>query len=226
MWLYWRIGKAQNPLAALRGRVALRILRNTLGMAAFALALMAQGALAGSLTIANVNAQNIACVFNPSCQVSPNESAVYIKLFGDAGQGRVQSRIFAGVPSFQAAGMTAYLYRVDMTATMALGMANCVERMVLDAGPVAALPYSPPGAAEVFVISSGGPGKIGLRSATQNGGRITFTFAKPICPTDGSRPGSESFFFGFASRSPPVPAKAQLIATMEGVVADVRAPKH
>jgi hypothetical protein len=204
----------------------MRILRNTLGMAAFLLALMPQGALAGSLTIANVSAQNIVCVFNPSCRVNASESAVYIKLFGNAGQGRVQSRIFAGVPSFQSAGMTAFLYRVDMTQTMALGTANCVERMVLDAGPVAALPYSPSGAAEVFVISSGGPGKVGLKSATQNAGRITFTFAKPICPNEGSRPGTDSFFFGFASRNPPVPAKAQLIATMEGTAADVRAPKH
>ncbi len=204
----------------------MRILRNTLGMAVFLLALMAQGALAGSLTIANVNAQRIACVFNPSCQVSPNESAVYIKLFGDAGMGRVQTRIFAGVPSFQAAGVTAYLYRVDMTPTMALGMANCIERLVIDAGPVASLPYNPPGTAEVFVISTGGPGKIGLKSATQNGGRITFTFAKPVCPTIGAQPGTDSFFFGFASRNPPVPAKAQLIATMEGTAADIRAPKH
>ena len=43
--------------------------------------------------------------------------------------------------------------------------------------------------AAVFVVTSGGLGTVGLKSAVQAGVKIVFTFTAPVCP------GATSYFF-------------------------------
>jgi hypothetical protein len=91
------------------------------------------------------------------------------------------------------------------------------------------LQYNKVGPADdVFVVTKGGLGTIGLASAVQNRNIITFTFSQPVCAADNSGPGHTSFFFGLASINPPKAITATIEAP--GVFPDVdvkaRAPNH
>lgn len=200
----------------------MRVLRNCLGLAACALLLVPQSALARELAVATVTPQGVSCVFTPSCAVSVTDSIGYFKLYGDGGNGRLLVRTYPGMPGTQAAGLTGYSLYVDMRGTTALGTANCVERVVVDTGPLVPLKYSGGQTADVFMV--GAPSGVGLASATQSGGKVTFNFKRGICPGSKS---VESLYFGFAAKNGPMPGKGQIHGSLEGTAdVDMRVPKH
>jgi hypothetical protein len=130
---------------------------------------------------------------------------------GDIGVARLQSRTYPGTAPAPAAGAMAYVYRVDLTAVKGVTAANCVTKLALRFGPVVKLPYSASGAADVFVVTTGGLGSVKIASADHVGGTITFTFAAPVCP------GDTSYFFGLASKSvKPVAGKATVSFSLGG----------
>jgi hypothetical protein len=187
--------------------------------------------LAGTpLVVVNVGAPAINCVFNPSCTVTVTDTiGNYPPETGYTGTPRLQSRTFEGAPGTPAAGLTAYVYRVDFTAANAATDINCAISLKVRTGPVAHLPYSSGGAADVFVTTTGGLGTIGLASAVMTGEAITFTFTTPVCPTNGvNAPGQSSFFFGVAAKGKPRNEIAKSALTYGGGIADVpaRAPRH
>ena len=164
----------------------------------------ASAAPAAPLTVVNVGAPAINCVFSPAqipnvpppaCSVVVNDSVGTFKPPGDSGEARLQSRTYPGTAPAPAAGDMAYVYRVDLTTVHGLSSPNCVTTLALDFGPVVKLPYGPKGKVHVFVVTTGGLGSVGLASADQVGKRITFTFSNPVCP------GATSYFFGLASKS-------------------------
>jgi hypothetical protein len=164
----------------------------------------ASGTQAAPLSVGDVSAPAINCVFNatpipnvppPACQVVVNDSIGSFTPPGDEGGARLQSRTYPGTAPAPAAGDMAYVYRVDLTAVKGATAANCVTTLALDFGPVVKLPYSPKGKFDVFVVTAGGLGSVGLASANQVGKSITFTSAQPVCP------GATSYFFGLASKS-------------------------
>jgi hypothetical protein len=184
---------------------------------------------AAPLTVVTVAAPDINCVFETDCTVVVTDSVGNIPLPGITGIARLQSRTFSGQPGAPGAGETAYEYRVDMTQATAIGDVACVTGLNVDFGPVTQLQYNKVGPTDdVFVITKGGLGTIGLASAVQNRNIITFTFSQPVCAIDSSGPGHTTFFFGLASTHPP---KA-IVATVEapGVFPDLdvkaRAPNH
>lgn len=200
----------------------MRVLRNCLGLAACAFLLVPQSALARELAVATVTPQGVSCVFTPNCAVKVTDSLSYFRMFGNGGNGRLLVRTYPGMPGTQAAGLTGYSLYIDMRGMTALGMANCVERVVMDTGPVVPLKYSGGQTADVFMV--GAPSGIGLASVNQTGSKTTFKFAKPICP--GAK-NTESLYFGFAAKNGPAPGKAQITGTYEGTAdVDVRVPKH
>jgi hypothetical protein len=208
--------------------------KNVLGCVACALLLAPLAAQAAPLTIVNVGAPAINCVFNPACTVTVTDTVGNFVPPGDGGTGRLQSRTYVGAPGAPAAGLTAYEYRVDMTSATAIkpNGVNCVSKLIVDFGPVATLHYSPTGAiAQVFVVTSGGLGTIGLSSADQIGNVIYFTFSKPVCPkpliATAVIPGETSFFFGLAAKMMPKPSVAHLVYSLGGggATAD-RVPAH
>jgi len=176
----------------------------------------AAAAQAGPLTIIDVAAPAVNCVFNttgaPNCTVTVNDSVGTFTPPGDSGNARLQSRTFPGQTLAPAHGATAYLYRVDLTEVKGVTAANCVTKLVLDFGRVLPLPYSPKGRFGVFVVTSGGLGSIGLSSADQDqfGNVTTFTFSSPVCP------GATSYFFGLASESVPVAGTAHVFFSLGG----------
>lgn len=200
----------------------MRVLRDCLGFAACALLLVPQSALARELAVATVTPQGVSCVFTPNCAVSVTDSMAYFKLFGDGGNGRLLVRTYPGMPGTQAAGLTGYSLYVDMRGTTALGMANCVARLVVDTGPLVPLKYSGGQTADVFMV--GAPSGIGLASVTQTGGKTAFNFKKGICPGTKS---VESLYFGFAAKNGPIPGKGQIYGSLDGTAdVDMRVPKH
>jgi hypothetical protein len=181
------------------------------------------------LTVVKVAAPDINCVFETDCTIVVTDSVGNIALPNITGAARLQSRTFAGQLGAPGAGKTGYEYRLDLTQATAIGDVACVTGLDVDFGPVTKLQYNKVGPTDdVFVVTKGGLGTIGLASVVQNRNIITFTFSQPVCAADTSGPGHTTFFFGLASIHPP----QAIVATVEapGIFPDLdvkaRAPNH
>jgi|SRR5579871_214142 len=179
---------------------------------------------AAPLRVVNVAAPGVNCVFNPTCTIIVTDSVGNFTLPSENGTGRLQSRTFASADNAPAAGKTGYMYRLDMTPmTTPAGAPQCLNTLTLDFGPIVGLRYQGEAAplADIYVVTSGGMGSIGIASADQAGSAITFTFSSPVCP------GQTSYFFGLASSNPPTPTTAALIPSTSGapLLVSGRAPK-
>ncbi|MEZ4657606.1 MAG: hypothetical protein R2911_08545 [Caldilineaceae bacterium] len=74
---------------------------------------------------------------------------------------------------------------------------------------------------DVFVVTGGGVGSIAPVLAEQTGTSIRFTFKPAVCPTGGNT-GTDTFYFGLASKQPP----QDIVATVNsasGVMANPKA---
>ena len=176
-------------------------------------------AQAAPLTVVDVGAPAINCVFNPTCTVTVTDTPGAITLPANNGSGNLQSRTFdsaAGAPAYPLHG---YDYRVDMTSVKGK---NCVASLRIDFGPVATLDYKPGTPAQLYVVTSGGLGSVGVGSADLTSGILTVKFHGPVCP------GVTSYFFGLAAKGTPVDTKASGTPTVSigSVTVPARAPKH
>ena len=187
-------------------------------------------AQAASLSFVNVGAPDINCVFDSSCKVTVTDSVGTIVLPSPVwtGTARLQSRTFTGAVGAPGAGKTAYEYRLDLTQAVSDGEVPCVTDIAIDFGPVTKLQYNKAGPLDdVFVVSSGGLGSVGLFAVEQTGGVITFTFNQPVCA--GTKPGSgmTSYFFGLASDRPPRAISANVsLPGLEAFAVPARAPGY
>jgi len=183
-------------------------------------------AQAGPLTVVQVAAPDVNCVFNASCTITVTDSTGSIPLPWAAGTPFLQSRTFSGQPGTPAAGLTGYEYRVDLRT--ASGAIDCQLGLVVDFGPVKALPYKAGATAHVYVVTQGGLGTIGIKSAEQDGNVIEFTFEHPLCVSGAPNSGPSTFFFGLASAKPPQPISAGMwgFGTPAYISIDARAPMH
>src|SRR4029077_10298557 len=137
---------------------------------------MSTSLAAQPLTVVEVNAPAVNCVFQPSCVITVTDTIGHIALpyIATPGTAWLQSRIYPSAAGTPAAGKTGYVYRVSLTH--ASGRDACLLGLVLSFGPVVKLPYKGPGQnADVFVITTGGLGTIGIKSAEQTGDVIEFT---------------------------------------------------
>jgi len=183
-------------------------------------ALVAPPAVAANLTVVKVAAPAVNCVFNASCTVTVNDSVGKLT-FSQLGDGAFfQSRTYPAVAGTPGAGNTAYEYRLDLR--QANIFAECVAGLVLNFGTVTKLTYPQNQPGHVFVITQGGLGSVGIKSAEQDGSVITFTFEKYLCA------GETSFFFGLAATGAPTAASATLFGPgSPGFIAiNARVPTH
>jgi len=183
---------------------------------------------AASLSIVTVSAPEINCIYETDCTVTVTDTVANITLPSMTGNGRLQSRTFAGKAGAPAAGKTGYEYRLDMTQATAIGDVACVTGLEVDFGPITKLQYNKAGPVDdVFVITKGGLGSIGLASAEQDRNVITFAFSQPVCAADTSGPGKTTFFFGLTSAHTPkgIVAKVEVPA-FDPVDIKARAPNH
>ena len=156
------------------------------------------------LKVVNVSAPAINCVFNSSCTVTVNDTSDNIAM-STGGTGFLQSRTYLGAPGSPAAGLYAFEYRIDLRNAVGAVAISCIDWMTISFGPVVStLNYG--GNAkpdQVFVVTGGGIGTIGIASAVQTGGNIKFKFASPICEGGAPGKGDSSFFWGLVSKNPP-----------------------
>jgi hypothetical protein len=204
----------------------MRILRTIAGTAA-TLALMS-AAQAQLLTVVEVNAPAVNCVFNPSCTITVSDTLGYIPLpyIATPKTAWLQSRTYTGAPNTPGAGKTGYDYRVSLTE--ASGSADCLTGLVLNFGPVAKLPYANNQLADVFVITTGGLGTIGIKTAEKFGDVIEFTLQKGLCLAGGPDIKNTTFFFGLAADKTPAATDAQVVAIGSPPIYSVpaRVPVH
>jgi hypothetical protein len=179
------------------------------------------------LKVVNVSAPNINCVFNATCKVTVNDTTDKIAM-STGGTGFVQSRTYSGAPGSPAAGLPAYEYRIDLRNALGAVAISCIDSLTISFGPVVGtLNYGGDAKPDqVFVVTGGGIGTIGLASALQTGSDIKFNFASPICEGGAPGKGDSSFFWGLVSKTPPQIVTATLHES-GGIVHKVkaRAPK-
>jgi len=181
--------------------------------AAAALLFGAAPARAQPLIVAEVEAPGINCVFAPSCIITVNDSVGFIPLpyLTAPNTAFLQSRTVPGASGTPTAGKAGYLYRISLT--QAAGTADCLGGLVLNFGPALRLPFKPGQLADVFVITGGGLGTIGLKSANRFGDVIVFELAKSLCLAGGPDMHNTSFFFGLAAEAASMTTSAQIFAS-------------
>ena len=200
----------------------MRVLRNCLRVVACALVLIPTSAMARQLSIAHVTPQGVACIFTPACAVTVTDTTAYFDLFGNGGHSTMLVRTYPGLAGTRAAGLTGYSIFIDMKGATALGTPNCVDKLTIDTGPLASVNYAGP-LAEVFVVDASGGASVA--SANLTGSKVTFTFAKAICPVPGHL--TESLYFGFAAKGTPVAGTAEVSGSLHGTAAfKIRVPQH
>ena len=166
-------------------------------------------AAASPLSVATVGAPAINCVFsqpvNGHCTVTVTDSVGTIAMpFGVSGVGRVQSRTFVGAAGTPGAGMTAYEYRVDLTGAVSNGEVPCVTDLQIEFGATVKLPYKATSAKfDIYVITSGGTGTVGVFSAERTGNSVDIVFNQPVCAGPSPGTGLSSYFVGLASAGVP-----------------------
>lgn len=186
-------------------------------------------ARAASLSVVDVTAPDIYCVFNTACAVTVTETVGEFSYGGMTGKGILQSRTFVGAAGAPAVGKTGYEYRVDMTQAAAIGDSACITDLTVDFGPVTKLQYNKTRPLEdVYVVTKGGLGNVKLASAEHTGNVITFVFDQPVCAGEDGAKGASSLFFGLASTGAP---KTGVTATVDvpglgPIRVHVRTPTH
>lgn len=168
-------------------------------------------AKAASLKIVSVGAPAINCIFNASCTVSVKDTKDNVNL-NAGGTGVLQSRTFKGADGSPAAGLFAYQYRLDLRNAVGVTALSCIDWMTISFGPVVStLNYGGDKKPDqVFVVTAGGIGSIGLSSAVQSGSTIKFKFKSPVCAGSSAGKGDSSFFFGLVSKKPTTNVTAKL----------------
>ncbi|HEU4557083.1 MAG TPA: hypothetical protein VFS20_04510 [Longimicrobium sp.] len=176
------------------------------------------------LSLVNVSAPAINCVFNTSCTVTVNDVSSPIW-----GQGFLQSRTYQAAPGSPAAGMWVYQYRVDLTRVVGTTAIPMVNSFAIDFGPVVnSVDFNGDGSGDqVFVVTGGGLGSVAPVSAEQTGRVITFTFNPSVAGGGSPGTGQTTFFFGLVSRTAPREMTGRLFTNTSGTVAlEARAPSR
>jgi hypothetical protein len=185
-------------------------------------------AQAGMLKVVEVAAPAVNCVYSPNCTVTVEDSVGQLVLqnLDNPNTAWLQSRTFVGAAGTPGAGKTGYEYRLDMT--QASGALQCVGGVVINFGPITQLPFKDNTPADVYVITQGGLGTIGIGSAEQDADVITFNFSKLICASEPANAANTTFFFGLASAKPPIAITAGVFVSGSPPYYNVpaRAPNH
>jgi len=178
-----------------------------------ALLVITNTAFSAPLSVVQVSAPSVNCVFDASCRVTVTDSSAPLPV-SVTGTNFLQSRTYTGNSGAPAAGLYAYEYRVNLNGAVATGLPRCISSLTIPFDPVVGtLDLNGNGhiGDQVFVVTGGGLGTIGVASANQDAsGKITFTFSAPVCPGTATTTGQSSFFFGLVSTRPPAPVTATI----------------
>ena len=176
------------------------------------------------LKVVEVGAPAINCVFQTDCNIPVSDTTGNIGLpYVTPGTAWLQSRTFAGEAGAPGVGTTGYEYRVSMTQASGPG---CILGLNLNFGPSKQLPYLNNQLADVYVVTTGGLGTVGIESAVRSGDGIQFTFKAPVCADGPPDIKKTTFFFGLAATAAPMHVNGS-VWTIEGFFGvDARVPTH
>jgi hypothetical protein len=147
------------------------------------------------------------------CTVTVNDSVGAIPVVG----GRLQSRTYGGAAGSAASGLTAYVYRVDLTSAVGITARDCIDRLAVKFAQLESLDFNGDRRREqVFVVTRGGLGTTGLASADKTGDAVTFRLQSPVCQGSAPGRGATSVFFGVVSSSQPQAVTATLHSSLTG----------
>jgi hypothetical protein len=98
----------------------------------------------------------------------------------------------------------------------------------LDFGPLVQLQYNKVGPIDdVYVVTKGGLGSVGLLSADAMDNKITFVFSQPVCPASSGNKGQTTYFFGLAAKGLPMPANGSVgVSGFDPFDTKARTPTH
>lgn len=175
------------------------------------------------LSIVTVQAPNVNFVFNPSGIVTVQDSTAAIWT-----KGFLQSRNFQGAAGAPAAGLYVYEYRVDLRNVAGITALPAISSLTVDVGPNLRLDFNGDRKPDdVFVITKGGLGTIGLASAMRSGNDVKFRFTSPVSSGASPGKGDTSFFFGIVSRYPRRMVKASAATNLTApLLLNAGAPNH
>jgi hypothetical protein len=181
------------------------------------------GPASAALNVVTTSAPQINCVFSTTCSVTVTDLSSPI-----FNGGFVQSRIYQGQPGSPAAGKWVYEYRVSLTNSIGILNQNYVTQLVVPFGTVLSYDYNFNGVAtdQVFVVTQGGLGNIGLSSAGYFWGIVGFNFASPIYEGNNQMPGDSSYFIGIVSPYPPHVVTGNLATSAGTINVSVYAPTN
>lgn len=192
-----------------------------------ALMMFSAAAQSQQLTVVEVNAPAVNCVFETDCKLVVTDTTGNILLPTLApGTAWLQSRTFIGKAGAPAAGLTGYEYRVSLT--QAAGVSDCITGFTVNFGPHTPLPYKSNTLADVYVITTGGIGTVKLKSAIRFNDVIEFTLSSSLCVNGPASDTNTTFFIGLAAAATPMHHNAQIATTGTTPIyaADARVPTH
>lgn len=184
---------------------------------------------AAALDIATVGAPSINCVFDADCSVSVDDFVSHFSLGATSGDAFLQSRMLPqGQAATPGADLYAYEYRIDLRNLAGLTALPCVHTLSIEFGAIASLDYDGDGDPDdVYVVTKGGIGSVAPTTAETDGNKVIFHFNPSVCAGSHAGGGESTFFFGLASKNPPVAALAEIDDTLGGITAcDIRAPQR
>src|SRR5215204_3924885 len=94
------------------------------------LSLAVAGSRAAPLSVVNVGAPAINCVFNTNCVVVADDTTNLITLPNGTGTGFLQTRVITGGTGSLAAGLFVYEYRIDLRGIVASNTQPCLTNLI------------------------------------------------------------------------------------------------
>jgi hypothetical protein len=182
-------------------------MRVVLVAAILCVAVMVSTAQAGPapVTIVDVEAPAINCIFDLDCTIVVTDTTDHFTLDGTVGDAFLQSRTFPpGEPGTVAEGLFGYEYRLDLRELVGVLHIPCITAFRIEFGPLVPLDYDDNGVLDdVFVVTRGGLGNVAPTSTNGVGNTFTFNFDPPVCAGGSPGKGESTFFFGLTSSLAP-----------------------
>jgi hypothetical protein len=176
-----------------------------------------------ALNVVNTSAPAINCPFSTTCTVGVSDMGSNLP-----NGGRIQSRIFQGQPGSPLAGKWVYEYRVNMANAVGFTYVPYVDGMYIAGwGTPVAYDYNFDSnyTDQVFVVTAGGIGTVGLSSVNAFWGITFFNLSSPVYGGSFPGDGESSYFFGMVSIYPPTVKTAQVHQDNGYVAVNVYAPQ-